>query len=109
MWNQVDFALSVEGSSQPVVVLRLRGRTKLGATLLEVLDRYAEDLADSGGRLYLSGVAPDVAAELRRTGKLDLDGVVHVAPSDEVIGASTSAAVQDARAWLGRNAKRSSV
>jgi SulP family sulfate permease len=98
-----------EGSSQPVVVLRLRGRTKLGATLLEVLDRYAEDLADSGGRLYLSGVAPDVAAELRRTGKLDLDGVVHVAPSDEVIGASTSAAVQDARAWLGRNAKRSSV
>jgi SulP family sulfate permease len=35
---------SPEGADHPVVVLRLRGRGALGATLLEVLSRYAAKL-----------------------------------------------------------------
>jgi SulP family sulfate permease len=93
-----------QGSSHPVVVLRLRGRTRLGATAIDVLDDYADALAAVGGRLYLSGVAPEVDAELRRTGKLDLGDAVRVVPWTPVLGASTGQAAQDAKAWLARRA-----
>ena len=46
------------GSELPVVVLRLRGRTTLGATAFIVLADYAERLRSAGGHLFLSGVNP---------------------------------------------------
>ena len=73
----------------------------MGATLIEVLDRYADALAEVGGRLYLSGVDADVSEQLRRAGKLDLDQSVQVVPADRVIGASTAQAHAHAGAWLG--------
>ena len=36
---------STAGASRPVVVLRLRGRTRVGATLIDALDEYARDLS----------------------------------------------------------------
>ncbi|WP_219722123.1 SulP family inorganic anion transporter [Deinococcus planocerae] len=92
---------SPQGSTRPAVVLRLRGRTRVGATLIEVLDDYADDLAEVGGRLYLSGVDEDVGEQLREAGKLDMGGSVHVVPAGDVIGASTDQAVTSARGWLG--------
>jgi SulP family sulfate permease len=89
------------GTSRPVVVLRLRGRTRIGATLIDVLDDYADDLREAGGRLYLSGVHADVAAQLQRAGKLELGREVWVAPAEEVIGVSTREAIAQANAWLG--------
>ena len=53
------------GSQEPVVVLRLRGRTSLGATAFLVLGDYAEKLREVGGRLYLSGVAPELIEQMR--------------------------------------------
>lgn len=94
-----------EGTTHPVVVLRLRGRTRVGATLIEVLDRYADDLAESGGRLYLSGVEDEVSAQLRRVGKLDLKEAVHIFPNSLILGESTEQAVEHANAWLGRARK----
>jgi SulP family sulfate permease len=88
-------------ATRPVVILRLRGYTNVGATLIDVLDTYADALAEVGGRLYLSGVAEEVSTQLRRAGKLDLDTVVHLVPEDDVIGASTEQAVASASAWLG--------
>lgn len=92
---------SPQGATRPVVVLRLRGRTRVGATLIEVLDSYADDLAEVGGRLYLSGVDAEVSAQLRRVGKLDLKEAVHIVPDSATIGASTEEAVAQANAWLG--------
>jgi SulP family sulfate permease len=89
------------GATRPVVILRLRGYTHVGATLIEVLDSYADDLADVGGRLYLSGVDAEVSAQLRRAGKLDLDQTAQIVPADRVIGASTAQAHAHASAWLG--------
>jgi sulfate permease, SulP family len=92
---------SPAGSTRAAVVLRLRGRTSAGATLIEVLDEYADDLAELGGRLYLSGVDERLAAQLRRAGKLDLDRAVQLVPALDVLGASTLRAVGQASAWLG--------
>ena len=89
------------GTTRPVVILRLRGYTSVGATLIEVLDNYADALADVGGRLYLSGVDEEVSKQLRRAGKLDLDRAVHLIAADNIFGASTAQAVAHASAWLG--------
>ena len=59
------------GASTPVVVLRLRGRTSLGATFFVVLADYAHRLQSNGGRLFLSGVDPQMLARMRRAGKVD--------------------------------------
>ncbi|GAA4481458.1 SulP family inorganic anion transporter [Rhodococcus olei] len=46
-------------AGSPEVVLRLRGRTTLGATFFKVIVDYAERLDRQGGRLYLSGLTPE--------------------------------------------------
>ena len=92
---------SPRGSEMPVVVLRLRGRTSAGATLIEALDAYADELREVGGRLYLSGVGEQLGAQLRRAGKLDLEGGVHIVPAADVVGESTADALRSASAWLG--------
>jgi SulP family sulfate permease len=96
-----DVLPKTEGATRPVVILRLRGYTSVGATLIQVLDDYADALAEVGGRLYLSGVDKEVGQQLRRAGKLDLDRVVHLIPAEDFFGASTAQAVAHASAWLG--------
>ncbi len=94
---------SPRGSEQPVLVLRLRGRTSLGATFFVVLAGYARSLDEVGGRLYLSGVDPALHRRLTRTGRVDLTGPVRVFEATEVVGGSTWAAADEARGWLVRH------
>jgi len=82
----------------PVVVLRLRGRTAVGATFVKVAAGYAGRLADRGGRLYLSGLQPSLVEQLHRTGQVD--GPVRGFAATPVVGESTRAAYADAEAWL---------
>ncbi len=88
------------GSHRPAVVLRLRGRTSLGATFLKVVDGYAGGLAAAGGRLYLSGLDPSVTERLRHTGRLD--GPIRVYEATPLVGESTEAARHAAQTWLAR-------
>ena len=90
----------VPASGAPVVVLRLRGRTAAGATFFLVMADYAQRLRTAGGRLYLSGVAPDLAAQIRRAGRVDVEGPVQVFPAQDIIGASTADAETAAETWL---------
>lgn len=98
-----DALPSPDGADRPAVVLRMRGRTSVGATLIDELDDYADALAEVGGRLYLSGVDEDVMDQLRRAGKLDRDTNVQVFPANRIIGESTGEAVNAANEWLGRS------
>jgi SulP family sulfate permease len=88
------------GAQQPVVVLRLRGRRALGATLIDVLARYAAALHEAGGRLYLSGVGREAYDDIVRTRKLRLTGPVRAYEATPVLGESTREARADAEAWL---------
>jgi sulfate permease, SulP family len=97
-----DSLPSPAGAVRPVVVLRLRGRTQVGSTLIDVLDDYADDLRRAGGRLYLSGVDPGLAEQLRRTGKIEVEHDVWLAPAEELVGNSTTDAIARANVWLGR-------
>jgi SulP family sulfate permease len=89
-----------EGANRPVVILRIRGRTKVGATFIQIIDRYAGRLSAVGGRLYLSGVDEHVRRQLVRSGKLDVGGDVWLEEVTPIIGESTNRALGEAQAWL---------
>ena len=86
-------------SKQTVVVLRLRGRTHLGATSLVVLGGYAERLAAAEGHLYLSGINPRLVKQLRTTQRIDPDRVTIVPATDTLLD-STRLAFEQAEGWL---------
>ena len=89
-----------QGSQSPVVILRLRGRSRIGATLIDVLSQYAAHLRDVDGTLYLVGLSPKVRHQLTRANKLHASGRVKLYPSTPVLGDSILEAREDARAWL---------
>lgn len=88
------------GTENPVVILRLRGRSNLGATLVEVLANYADKLKESQGRLYLTGIGAEAYEQIVRTGKLRLTGPVRIYEATAVRGQSTQEAYADAETWL---------
>lgn len=92
---------AARGADRPAVVLRLRGRRTLDATLIDVLGRYSDELAQVNGRLYLSGVSDAVHQQIVRSEKLQLRGAVQAHPATPFVWESTRAAVADAEAWLG--------
>jgi len=71
------------------VILRLRGRTTLGATFYAVVGDYARKLAQSGGRLYLSGVDDDVADRWERDGLAQRAGSIRLYRATPLVGEST--------------------
>jgi sulfate permease, SulP family len=89
-----------QDAGRPAVILRLRGRKSIEATLIEVLSAYAARLAAVGGRLYLSGVAEDAREEILRTHRLRLEGPVRSFPATPVLGESTRRALVAAETWL---------
>ncbi|MCC6455971.1 MAG: SulP family inorganic anion transporter [Caldilineaceae bacterium] len=90
------------GAQNPVVILRLRGRTTVGATLVDMLANYARKLQAVNGRLYLTGISRGVYEQIIRTGKLHLTGPVRVYEATPVRGQSTDEAYADAQTWLVR-------
>jgi sulfate permease, SulP family len=88
------------GSELPMVVLRLRGRTTLGATAFIVLAEYAEQIDAAGEHLFLSGVQPDLGEQLRNTHRVDLRNAVTVVPASDTILESTQQALDAAEALL---------
>lgn len=77
----------------PVVILRLRGRTTLGATFLKVVGDYARTLSEAHGALYLTGVDPALATTWEHESTARTLAGVHVRPATERLGESTRAAM----------------
>lgn len=79
--------------------MRLHGRARVGATFIDVLDDYADDLKAIGGRLYLSGLGQPLLEQLIHVGKLDANDSVQLLASHEQIGVSTREAFDAATQW----------
>jgi SulP family sulfate permease len=86
------------GSERAALILRLRGRTRLGATVLDLLATYARRLEERQGSLYLAGLSSELEEQIRRSGKFDVQGGVRLYEATSVVGASVQRALQDARA-----------
>jgi SulP family sulfate permease len=89
-----------QGSRNPALILRLRGLTTAGVTLQDVLENYADKLAEVDGKLYLTGISQRVRDQVIHTGKLRLSGPVEVYKATPIRGQSTRRAVDDAQTWL---------
>ncbi|MDO6388609.1 SulP family inorganic anion transporter [Pontibacter sp. BT731] len=89
-----------EHAQNPVVILRLRGRSSLGATLVSVLANYAAMLKTVNGKLYLTGVSEGVNHEVAHSDLLRMNGPVKAFKVEPELGLSTHNAVVDAEAWL---------
>jgi SulP family sulfate permease len=89
-----------DGTPKPVVVLRIRGRTMMGATAFTVLSKYAKSLDELDGRLYLSGVAPELMQQFSASGRIEASGPIEIMEATEVMGESTLAAFEEGRAFL---------
>ena len=55
-------------SVNSVVILRLRGRTDLGTTFMDVLRRYAQALTAAGSKLVIVSASERIQEQLRVTG-----------------------------------------
>ena len=87
-------------SAGPVVILRLRGRTDLGTTFMDVLHRYAVSLRDAGSKLVIVSANERILEQLEVTGTVDVIGPANVYMGDERVGATLERAYEDALAWV---------
>ena len=83
-----------------VVILRLRGKSDLGTTFMEVISRYALQLQAADSKLVIVSAAERVIEQLAVTGVTDIVGADSIYPSDEWVGATLARAHADATTWL---------
>jgi SulP family sulfate permease len=91
------------GTDHAAIVLRLRGRTSLGSTFFSVLGEYAGRLGAGGGRLFLSGVAPELYERMASAGVLARIPNLEVWQATKVVSESSLEAYHAARDWLARS------
>jgi SulP family sulfate permease len=90
----------VPTSTGSVVILRLRGRSDLGTTFMDVLSRYGRALAAVDSKLVIVSASDRILEQLDVTGITDLVGAENVYPGDERVGATVKRAYADAAAWV---------
>jgi SulP family sulfate permease len=86
-----------------VVILRLRGRTDLGTTFMDVLHRYAQVLVATGSKLVIVSAGERIQEQLRVTGVTDLINPENIYSGDERVAATLKRAYADAMTWIERN------
>ena len=92
-----------ETSVGAVVILRLRGRSDLGSTFMDVLARYGQSLRDVGGKLVLVSGDDQLNKQLMVTGVTEVVGEENLYASDERVGATVRRAYTDALEWVEQN------
>ncbi len=90
-------------SRNSVVILRLRGRTDLGTTVMDVLRRYAQALNAHRSKLVIVSAGERIQEQLRATGVASLITLENIYTGDERVGATLKRAYADAAAWIEQN------
>ncbi|NJN82084.1 MAG: SulP family inorganic anion transporter [Caldilineaceae bacterium] len=87
-------------SRHAVVILVLRDKTDIGSTFWDVLTRYVEELGRQDSKLILTGVDPEVNAQIARTGVLHTIGPENVYLAEDMLGVALLKAVAAAEGWI---------
>ncbi len=95
-----------EETSNSIVVLVLALHSDLGSTMLEVIERYYQDLKKHRSKLMLSGVDKNVMRQLRLTGLTRKIGRRNIFEKQEVVGDAARAAVEAAEIWIEENSEK---
>ena len=89
-----------------VVILRVRGRTDLGTTFMQVLCRYGTALTDTGSKLVIESAGEQLQEQLRTAGVTDVVGPDNIYRGNARVGATLKRAYADATAWISDNQHR---
>jgi SulP family sulfate permease len=87
-------------AEKTVVIIRMRGRTVMGATAFSVLASYAGELDRQGGRLYLSGVDHGLVSQFEESGRVTASAPIRLAEATPTLGESTRKAIAEAESLL---------
>ncbi len=87
-----------------VVIFRMRNSSQIGSTFVLAAERYAAELQANGGKLLMSGLTEKVKQQLIITETTDTISEDDLFMATEVIGESTRAAMEAARAWIKQGA-----
>jgi SulP family sulfate permease len=90
-------------STNSVVILRLRGRSDLGRTFMDVLGKYAESLAAVHSKLVIVSANDQLIDQLSATHVLDIVQRENVYEGDEWVGRTVRRAYDDALVWVDAN------
>ena len=82
------------------VILRLRGRSDLGSTFMDVLLRYAEALRDQESKLMLVSASENMHEQLAVARVTSVVGSQNIYTSDEWVGKTLKQAYRDATEWV---------
>ncbi len=102
--NIEEMLPSVGHATHAVVAINLRGKSEIGSTFVNVLQRYSEQLGRRQGKLMLVGVDPAVRDQLAKTGLLATLGDENVFTVTPQLGEALNRAVVAANVWLARAA-----
>jgi sulfate permease, SulP family len=89
-----------DASRSSVVIIRLRGRSDLGTTFMDVLLRYAQSLVAVGSKLVVVSTSERIDEQLGVAGVIGVIGAENVYSGDERVGAAVRRAHDDAVAWV---------
>jgi sulfate permease, SulP family len=87
-------------SHNSVVILRLRGRTDLDTTFMDVLRRYAESLDAVDSKLVIVSASDRVREQLEVAGVSSIVGQENIYIGDERVGAAMKRANREALVWI---------
>ncbi len=90
----------VDEAKRAVVIFRMHGRSQVGSTFIQIVERYAKRIQAGGGKLMLSGVSQNVYNQLKRTETFENIPENDVFLTEEILGGSTKKAMIAANAWL---------
>jgi sulfate permease, SulP family len=90
----------VDGATNAVVAILLRGQGEIGSTFVTVLERYARALQAHQSQLMLVGVDPATRGQLAKTGLLALIGDEFVFAATPQLGDAMNQAIAAAQAWI---------
>ena len=89
-----------EASRHSVVILRLRGRSDLGTTFMDVVRRYALSLQEVGSKLVIVSDSDRILEQLEVTDITATIGSENVYAGNERVGTTVLRAYEDAARWV---------
>ena len=89
-----------DATRNSVVILRLRGRMDLGSTMIEILLRYADELAQASSKLMLVSASEPVLRQFEAAGIPEVVGSDNIYETDKWLGATVRQAYEDANDWV---------
>ena len=91
-----------KSATNAAVVSRMRGREFHSLTVLDWLEKYADEMREAGNLYLISGVEQEFLDTLERANLVEAIGPENIFPATKRLGESTQQALAAAQAWIDR-------